>query len=88
MKIVVIKWENLLQAIFVDLQPDPIKLLNILKIVRSPSQQDLGPWFYVDARKTPIFIEVSVKSTVGLKNGSKFVIRVHCLETRQEHYLR
>ena len=43
-----------------DLKPDPIKLLNILKIVRNPSQQDLGPWFYVDARKTPLFIEVSL----------------------------
>ena len=47
------------QAIFVDLQPDPIKILSIAKIVRSPSQQDKGPWFYVDARKTPVFIEVS-----------------------------
>ena len=58
-----------------DLKPDPIKLLNILKIVRSPSQQDLGPWFYVDARKTPIFIEVSVKCTVGLGRGVNLSLR-------------
>ena len=48
-----------IQAIFVDLKPDPINILGIAKITRSPSQQDKGPWFYVDARKTPIFIEVS-----------------------------
>ena len=47
------------QAIFVDLKPDPVKILDIVEIVRSPTEKDLGPWFYVDARQTPIFIEVS-----------------------------
>lgn len=41
-----------------DLKPDPVKILDIAEIVRSPTEKDLGPWFYVDARKTPIFIEV------------------------------
>lgn len=42
-----------------DLKPDPVKILDIAEIVRSPTEKDLGPWFYVDARQTPIFIEVS-----------------------------
>lgn len=48
-----------LQAMFVDLKPDPIKILDIITIVRSPTDHDLGPWFYVDARKLPPFIEVN-----------------------------
>ena len=42
-----------------DLKPDPVKILDIAEIVRSPTEKDLGPWFYVDARQTSIFIEVS-----------------------------
>lgn len=55
-----------LQAIFVDLKPDPIKILSIATIARSPTELDKGPWFYMDARKTPIFYEVKYNY------GSKF----------------
>ena len=51
-----------LQTIFVDLKPDPIKILNIFTVARSPSQLDKGPWFYMDARKTPIYYEVTFPS--------------------------
>ena len=44
-----------------DLKPDPVDILGIAKIVRSNSDQNKGPWFYVDARKTPLFIEVRKK---------------------------
>lgn len=49
----------LFQLIFVDLKPDPVKILSIATVVRSPTDSENGPWFYVDARKTPPFIEVS-----------------------------
>ena len=42
-----------------DLKPDPVDILGIAKIVRSPSDQSTGPWFYVDARQSPPFINVS-----------------------------
>ena len=48
-----------------DLKPDPVKILDIAEIVRSPTEKDLGPWFYVDARQTPIFIEVSLTNYVS-----------------------
>ena len=41
-----------------DLKPDPVKILDIITIVRSPTERDVGPWFYLDARKSPPFIEV------------------------------
>ena len=48
-----------------DIKPDPIQILDVITIVRSPSDNTNGPWFYVDARKDPPFIEVrqSVKKT-------------------------
>ena len=58
-----------LQAIFVDLKPDPVKILDIATIVRSPTEQDLGPWFYIDARQTPIFIEVTHNCLYFKHNG-------------------
>ena len=42
-----------------DLKPDPIDFFGIATITRSPSDSENGPWFYVDARKNPPFIEVS-----------------------------
>lgn len=45
---------------FVDLKPDPVDILGIAKIVRSPSDSSNGPWFYVDARQSPPYIEVSL----------------------------
>ena len=45
---------------FVDLKPDPVDILGIAKIVRSPSDSSNGPWFYVDARQDPPYIEVSL----------------------------
>ena len=42
-----------------DLKPDPIKILNIITIVRSPSDHSKGPWFYIDARQTPLYYEVT-----------------------------
>ena len=47
------------QVVFVDLKPDPIDFFGIATITRSPSDSKNGPWFYVDARKNPPFIEVS-----------------------------
>lgn len=55
-----------------DLKPDPVKILDLAEIVRSPTEKDLGPWFYVDARKTPIFIEV------------RYLIHLLYLESRLE----
>lgn len=49
------------QAVFVDLKPDPVDILGIAKITRSPSNQQDGPWFYVDSRQIPPFIEVKIK---------------------------
>lgn len=48
------------QVVFVDLKPDPIDFFGIATITRSPSDSENGPWFYVDARKNPPFIEVSI----------------------------
>ena len=45
-----------------DLKPDPVDILGIAKITRSPSNSKDGPWFYVDSRKTPPFIEVGTDS--------------------------
>ncbi|XP_067053119.1 uncharacterized protein [Acropora muricata] len=54
-------------AIFVDLKPDPIKILNIITIARSPSEQNLGPWFYMDARKSPvIYYEAYIEGYTNL----------------------
>ena len=47
------------QAMLVDLKPDPVDILGIAKIVRSPTDSSLGPWFYVNARQVPPWIEVS-----------------------------
>lgn len=52
----------LFQVVFVDLKPDPIDFFGIATITRSPSDSENGPWFYVDARKNPPFIEVSTFS--------------------------
>ena len=52
----------LFQVVFVDLKPDPIDFFGIATITRSPSDSANGPWFYVDARKNPPFIEVSTFS--------------------------
>ena len=41
-----------------DLQPDPVDILGIAVIQRSPSNSEDGPWFFIDSRKTPPFIEV------------------------------
>ena len=41
------------------MKPDPVDILGIAKVVRSPSDSANGPWFYIDARQTPPFIEVS-----------------------------
>ena len=45
---------------FIDLKPDPVDILGIAKIVRSPSDSSKGPWFYVDARQSPPYIVVSL----------------------------
>ncbi|KAL9979352.1 hypothetical protein ACROYT_G017003 [Oculina patagonica] len=74
-------------AIFVDLKPDPIKLLNVLKIVRSPSQQDLGPWFYVDARKSPLFIEAYIEGYAELLGISTYC-RLNMTISRMELLIR
>ena len=42
-----------------DLKPDPVKILSLATVVRSPTDSANGPWFYVEARKKPRFIEVS-----------------------------
>lgn len=70
-------------AIFVDLKPDPINILGIAKITRSPSQQDKGPWFYVDARKTPIFIEAYIEGYTELLGISTYC-RLNLTMTRME----
>ncbi|KAJ7381185.1 hypothetical protein OS493_004785 [Desmophyllum pertusum] len=44
-------------AVFVDLKPDPVDILGIAVIARSPTDLKTGPWFYVDSRKAPPFIE-------------------------------
>ena len=41
-----------------DLKPDPVDILGIAKIVRSPTNSSQGPWFYVDARQSPPYLEV------------------------------
>ena len=48
-----------LKLIFVDLKPDPVDILGIAKITRSPSDSSLGPWFYVNARRDRFNVEVS-----------------------------
>lgn len=47
------------KLIFVDLKPDPVDILGIAKITRSPSDSSLGPWFYVNARRDLFYVEVS-----------------------------
>ena len=60
------------QVVFVDLKPDPVDILGIAKITRSPSNSKDGPWFYVDTRKTPPFTEVGTDS--NKKNELSFFI--------------
>ena len=38
---------------------DPIKLLGILTFVRSETQPQLGPFFFLEWRKNPFYIKVS-----------------------------
>ena len=42
-----------------DLKPDPIKILDLATIVKSPTEPEKGPSFFVEAKKDPIFFEVS-----------------------------
>ena len=53
--------------IFVDLKPDPVDILGIAQIARSPTDLNTGPWFYLDARKDPPFIEVRSFKMAGPK---------------------
>ena len=43
-----------------DLKPDPINILGMAKIVRSPTDMSQGPCFYVMGKKEPLFVEVSL----------------------------
>ena len=59
-----------IQAIFVDLKPDPVDILGIAKIVRSPTNSSQGPWFYVDARQSPPYLEVRFHFVFQCTSGS------------------
>ena len=50
---------DLFQSIKIDLKPDPIKILDLATIVKSPTEPEKGPSFFVEAKKDPIFFEVS-----------------------------
>ena len=50
---------DLFQSIKIDLKPNPIKILDLATIVKSPTEPEKGPSFFVEAKKDPIFFEVS-----------------------------
>ncbi|KAL9979348.1 hypothetical protein ACROYT_G016999 [Oculina patagonica] len=71
------------EAIFVDLKPDPVDILGIAVIQRSPSDSVNGPWFYVDSRKTPPYIEAYIEGYTSLLGISAYV-RLNLTMTRME----
>nr|XP_058970077.1 uncharacterized protein LOC131796502 [Pocillopora verrucosa] len=70
-------------AIFIDLKPDPIKILDLITIVRSPTDKDKGPWWYLDARKSPPFIESYVEGHTNILGISTYC-RLNLTTTRIE----
>ena len=48
-----------LQSITMDLKPDPIKILDLATIVKSPTEPDKGPSFFIGAKNDPVYFEVS-----------------------------
>ncbi|XP_058970157.2 uncharacterized protein [Pocillopora verrucosa] len=70
-------------VVFVDLKPDPIDFFGIATITRSPSDSENGPWFYVDARKNPPFIEAYVEGYTSMLGISTYC-RLNLTMTRME----
>ncbi|XP_048580608.1 uncharacterized protein LOC5507741 isoform X2 [Nematostella vectensis] len=60
-------------AILFDLKPDPVHIGSVAKIVRSPTDSKQGPWFYVDARKDPIYWDAYIEGYIEI-----FSISVYC----------
>ncbi|CAH3028156.1 unnamed protein product [Porites evermanni] len=74
-------------AIFVDLKPDPVDILGIAKIVRSPTNSSQGPWFYVDARQSPPYLEAYIEGYTELLGISTYC-RMNLTMTHMELLLQ
>ncbi|XP_020601762.1 uncharacterized protein LOC110040832 [Orbicella faveolata] len=74
-------------AVFVDLKPDPVDILGIAKISRSPTNTEEGPWFYVDSRQTPPFLEAYIEGYTELLGISTYC-RLNLTMTRMELLIR
>ncbi|XP_068704567.1 uncharacterized protein [Montipora foliosa] len=72
---------------FIDLKPDPVDILGIAKIVRSPSDSSNGPWFYVDARQSPIHLEAYIEGYTNLLGIGSYC-RLNLTMTRMELLLQ
>ncbi|XP_022792631.1 uncharacterized protein LOC111331727 [Stylophora pistillata] len=70
-------------AIFIDFKPDPITILDIVTIVRSPTDRENGPWWYLDARKSPPFIEAYIEGYTNILGISTYC-RLNLTITRIE----